>query len=658
MKIYPFSNFIYGLNTKPPSNKIPDGAASDSLNWLTLKGKLELNRGYAIMGTELTGSSSPVTGLKVGIMYNGNNVAYMTYNRKVRYYNDVVGDWTEVGTDLLPLTASGEDVTMDVLESVAGKQLWLNSPNTGPYKFNLANPGDSISMYDSSKNYKGWMRFIDNRAYLWCIDNFDKTSVRLSFIEVRSRSDFTGSGSGNGLVTSEVITNGGVVAAKGANAKVSIFDVSVTAGTETFTDDSNGLLVGSAGGSGTVNYQTGVISVSSGVGWGGGLTVGYRYVDETATWTSGGNATLGGVANFVVSFDMTTHARLASTPNIFVQGHGGDLKDIVVLNNHHFCLHERATYDIVQSQDDLTSTNTIFRESLGIKKLRGAYSTAEGIYSIDTTDPADPRFVLVNYSNRTPDIKPTILSFGLDLSNYVFDKAVVFPFNDYVIFACRTSDSPVNNRSFVYHRIFRSWDILDYCISSMDIYNNGLVAGDSLSPNVQKLFSGFDANGDTVNNYWVSGISRLGFLTPRGRPVILYGQKKVKKVYLEGYIAADQKLAMFMSIDRGQFIEIGSTDMAAVHHPIIEGSGSYVDKTQSITIGSDMIGDHPLGGNPSTPAIQAYHFARYVSLDLDRFEECQIKFVAQGIGYLSITRMEFRDIRVLQNKPSKKYRTT
>ncbi len=650
MKIYPFGQFTHGLVTKLPPNQIPDGASADgTLNWITIQGKLELNRGYAILGTTVN-SGSRCSGLRVGKRADGTNVAYGTYDRKVRYYNDAVGDWTEIGSDMLPAAASGEDVSLEFFESVAGKQIWLNSPNTGPYKFNVANPGDAISMYDSSKNYKGWIRVLDNQAYLWNIDNFDRTSVRLSYVEVRGRADYT-------LVTAEAVGTGnassktfsGVFATKAGNAKLSFLDVTMTDSNETFSDSLNGTLIGSLGGTGTVNYQTGVYSITfnSAPANLAAITTTYRSIDETGTWTPSGGALSGSIANFIVPA-----ARVSGQPNVFQQAKGGNVEDIVPLKDNKFCFHQNNIWDILTSLDDTKTTNTVFRSNTGIQRMRGAYSAPEGIYQVDTSDVGNQRFVLVSYSSRTTDIKPVNLSPNLDLSNYIFDKAVVFPFNDYVLFTGRSLDSPDNNRTFLYSRIYRTWDILDYCISCADVYNNGLIAGDSISPNVQQLFSGFDANGDVITNQWISGISRLGFITPRGKPRVIYGQKKAKKVYLEGYIASDQILHMYASIDRGDFVEI----LDSSGNPFIQGSGAYVDKSQSVNIGADLQGDHTIGGSGSTNTVQANHYARYLDFGQDRFEEVQIKFVAGGIGYLSIIRLEFRDIRVLQDKPSSKYR--
>jgi hypothetical protein len=58
--------------------------------------------------------------------------------------------------------------------------------------------------------------------------------------------------------------------------------VSVTDGVETFSDDGHGRLTGSAGGTGTVNYKTGVIAVSFNANVGNGTAITADYVREIA----------------------------------------------------------------------------------------------------------------------------------------------------------------------------------------------------------------------------------------------------------------------------------------------------------------------------------------------------------------------------------------
>ncbi len=655
MKQYPFANFKYGIINKIPVQQVPDGAAYDSLNWLTMQGRIELVRGYTPLGTEVAGAGR-VTGLKTGIRADGVNVAFKTYGKKAAYYSDAIGEWTEIGSDLLgsgvvDSLGVAEDISLEFFEPIAGKQIWLNSPHAGPYKIMVTNPTDAISMYDSSKNYKAYMRIYDNQAYIFNIDALDRTTVRTSYIEVRGRADYTqisaeAYATGNNTVGPYTHT----LAQKASSPKASFFDVSATDGTETFSDDMNGSMVGNLGGTGTVNYATGAMSLTFKNQTTANITVTYRYIDETTTWTPSGGALSGSIANFVISLP-----RVSGQPNVFQQAHGGDIKAISSLQNHKFIGHQYAFWDILPSLDDTKTTNTIFRENIGVRTLRGMYTTPEGIYTVDLSDLTNPKFVIVAFSGKTTDIKPRVLSTNLDLSGYSFSELAVFPFNDYMCFSVRTADQPHNNRVFLYHRIYHTFDLIDYPISAADIYNDTLIGGDSLSNNVYTFFSGNDFDGDTPNNFWKSGISKLGFITPRGKPRIITALKKIKKVFLEGSIGPDQSLHLYASVDRGDFIEI----LDAEGNPAISGDGEYIDKSQRVTIGSQTLGNKSIGdGTETTDGIVAYHYARYIDVAriLGKFSEIQFMVSCDKIGYASITKFDLRDIRVLQDKPAKKYR--
>lgn len=763
MKNYPFNVFKYGILNKIPIQNIPDGGAYDSLNWLTLNGKLELIRGYAPLGTEQSGNGR-ITGLRVGTLANGTQIPFATYAQKVRYYNSTAAEWTEIGSNVLPAAANGEDITLDIFESRAGKQMWLNSPNSGLFKIITANPGTIVPMYDSTKNNKGWIRFFDNQAYLWNVDNTDKTAVRLSFIETRGLADYSANtdeffcvGDGTtrtfskyldftskaqGLLTSngtevtdsDTVTIGSItyrfkttmtaaydvkrsgttaitLASLGAainasgvvgtdyfagtlanpvaetgvvtgttvqvyaktpgsagnaiattksstvlgwgattltggadTSKAHGFAVNIQGTVEAFTDDQNGNMVGSAGGTGTINYATGFVTITFAVAplVGSVTLVSYSYVDETQTWDAGNG---GGVANFIVPGD-----RISGQPNVFRQDHGGDIRTITALKDHKFCIHDTCIYDLLPSIDDTQTTNTLFRENIGTKNLRGALATPEGIYAVDTSDPNYLRFVLVTYETTSTDIKPKVLSPNLDLSNFNFDAVSIFAFEDYILFSCRTLDSATNNRTWLYHRVYHTFDLCDYQISCADIYNGTLLGGDPASNNVYTLFSGNDADGDVITNYWTSGISKLGFINTRGKKYPIRMLKKVKKILIEGDIGPDQILHLYWSSDRGEMVEVLDEE----GDPIISGTGSYVDKSQSVDVGAVTVGEKVVGNG--TAGIVAYHYERQIPFKQSKFMDGQFTLIASGIGYASVINMEFRDVRVKQDKPARKYR--
>ncbi len=220
--------FQYGLNTRLPVQEIPDGAASDSVNWLTKKGKIELNRGYAPLGDTLSGSGR-ITGLIVADKSSTVQIPFRSEGKKVRYYDSVTDTWIEIGSDILGTAADGEDVSFSKFQSSAGRQVWLNSPHSGPKKILVPNPGNYSDMYDSSKNYKSHLTIKQNRAFIWNIGALEKNLVRLSYEEVRDLADYT-------QIAAEVVGMGnsilrtftGTLAFKAGGSKRSCLDVSFT----------------------------------------------------------------------------------------------------------------------------------------------------------------------------------------------------------------------------------------------------------------------------------------------------------------------------------------------------------------------------------------------------------------------------------------------
>ena len=61
------------------------------------------------MGTRQTGAGK-ITGLGVATKPDGSQLLHYSHGRKVKYYDEATEDGIEVGTNLLPAAANGEDV--------------------------------------------------------------------------------------------------------------------------------------------------------------------------------------------------------------------------------------------------------------------------------------------------------------------------------------------------------------------------------------------------------------------------------------------------------------------------------------------------------------------------------------------------------------------
>lgn len=640
------SKFPYGIIDSIEDTAIPRGAASRSLNWMTDGSSISVRRGQARLGLTENLGSGRITGYIVAEKADGTKIPFRTRLRKVEYYDATTDEWVEVGTDILPVAASGQDITLSPYQSITGSQLWLNSPNCGPIKIMVANPGSYTSMYDSSKNFKGYIKIKQNRMFLWnrtaTGTATDKTGLYGSYVDKDEATDFTQisaevAGSGNGILT----TFTGTLAFKAAGPKRTCFEVTFTDGVETFIDDLNGILVGSAGGTGTINYTTGDFSVTFAVAPAAtpsNITATYRWEDSTSS----------GIADFTKS-----SPRTAGQGFVFRQDDGGGaFQNLFSINEVEYCFHERKTWALTIGATDTSATNLIFRGRVGMPFFRAGCETGEGIYYVDDIDQNDPHIRLLTFAYASAELVPKSISkswkinnnmAGVNLADYRFDKASIREWGDFIVTHCRHKDATENNTTFIYNKQSHSVDKLDYTVSESDIYNGALTAGDSISGNVYTLFSGVSDEESDIPNYWEGALDDLNFQR----------LKRNNEMILEGDIGIDGAFKVSLALDNGPFIEIRSKEDEEQGKHAIEGDGPYVDQAQRVSVGAFTLGRGEVGGGGG--GIEAYHYRRTFKPRIPKFERAKIRFELLGAAYGSVSEYVFDDIRLKQHKLPGKY---
>lgn len=599
-------NFDKGLITSVEDFSIPEEAASDSLNWLTLGDHIELTGGYTVIGTEQTGSGK-ITGLHVGQNIGGSEQAFVTFARKIKYYDESTEDWVEIGTNTLPEDAEGEDMSFTQYNSQAGAQTWLSSPNSDYYKIMTANPGTAVAHYASNGNIRGYLLAENGRMFVWN-NKGNPNTLLLSYIDQQLI------GTQYTQISSEAVGSSGSTDYTGTIASVSgvrtFHKFVFTDGTQTVQDDGDGNLVGD--GSGTVNYATGAYDVTFDATTTGAVTVDYQYEDATDA----------GLANF--SFSAT---RAAGEGAVLYQPTGGDLEAVHPYGTDFYCLHEKNVWLFSMPASDLIPSNQVFRQNVGMPNWKAAVATGEGIYFVDTSNEAEPKFRLLTLGSTNDQVTPQEASLSLDLTGYKFDKSVADTWGDYVLIACRTKNSTNNNRLFAFNRRWQAYDILDYAITTMAEKDGQLWAGDSLTNNVYQLFTGFDANNANITNYWEGKLTQLE----------IDEIKKFKRLTVRGNIALPQRVRVSLSYDGADFQSVG----------IIESDGAYVDTTETATLGSPQIGSGLVGGETS---VSAFPYIREFRVRSQRFDEVKIRFEALNTGYVSVSRIDWYDIKLYGQK--------
>jgi len=611
MREFSVKNFTKGTVNSIEDHSIPEEAASKSLNWLTSGDKIELTGGYSIIGTEATGTGK-ITGLKVAEKVDGTLLPIRTRGKKIEYYTT---DWTESGSDVLGTDADGEDVAITTYTSLAGYQAWISSPNSGYYKMMLANPGSIKDLYDAAKNFKGYITAENGRIHLWNRLN-NKNYIYGSYKDLQNSTVYT-------TVSSEAIGSSGSTNYTGTLAAVTgdrtCFNAVFTDGTLTAQDDKNGGFVGDA--TGTINYATGAYNITFSGTTTGSVTANYEWEDSTAQ----------GLADFTFS-----GTRTASQGFFLPQPTGGDLQNILFYKQDAYIPHQRNFWIFNISLDDLDVTNEVFRENTGMPNWRAAVSTGDGIYYIDNSNPSEPRFKLMTLDLQNAEVVPVSISFNVDLSSFDFSDSVAFRWGDYVLFSCKTEDSDNPDRMFAYHTIWKSFDMTDYFVSCMDDYNGALWIGDSASNNVYQAFTGFAANDAIINNYWEGKLTALE----------VEELKKLKRFTVKGQIGVDQSATVSLAYDNGNFEEVGT----------IDGDGSYVATSESTNVGSPQVGSLAVGGGGS--GITARDYTREFRINSDYFDKVKVRIEATNVGYLSVTELNFFDIRTYGKKNLKRFRTT
>jgi len=294
---------------------------------------------------------------------------------------------------------------------------------------------------------------------------------RVYFVVNKNNDDFQISDIPNGpAIDLTSVGTGTHTATKGIER--SVLYVRINDSAEKFQDDRNGNLVGSKGGSGTINYATGAFSVTFNTAPANaqGITSDYYWEDATdeGIWDFG-KAT----------------PRVAGEGFVLRQDDGGAaFQNIATFNDQEYCMHVRKTWGLSISDDDSAAAQKIYRDGVGIPYWRAMVETGDGIYYVDDTDQINPFIRQLSYAYNNDKVQPRSISDNIDLSPYSFDQAAMWEWGEYIVVACRSKDSTINNIMLMYNTLFKAWDITDYRASVIGDYNGYLIAGDSGSNNV------------------------------------------------------------------------------------------------------------------------------------------------------------------------------
>lgn len=676
------------VNIPSDPELIPQQAAQDSLGYISLDGQIELCKGRQLVGANET-ANGYVKGEIFGYKADGTAVHFRKVNTKIQYFNG--STWADTITGL----TSSAEYTFSRYQSVAGTFIYATGVD-GIFKIHVANPGSYVAMYDAGKNFKGKSMIGTSRMFMWDLPT-DKTGLYLSYIDLQDSSVYTtvtgestaaatsgtlafksptftvtiaspGVFTSNGhgftagstvvfattgalptgltagttyyVISSGLTANAFQVSATLGGAAINtsgsqsgthtIVDsrrtcfavvITITATGQVFTDDRSGNLVGSLGGTGTINYTTGAWTLSTSSAG----TAAY-------SWEMTNNK---GVTDFTYSA-----TRTAGQGNVFRQDEGGDaIQFVEIFDGKYYSMKNRSVYELdISSQApyaDLSATNLIFRRDIGLPYWRASVATGRGIIFMNTSNLDKPQLTILQKNINGDNLEPFTLANHFDFSNYVWDMCEMDTFGEFIIFSGRTSSSAINNKLFLYNIRRDTIDVLPYGAKTI-VSNAGLLyIGDVQTDNVYNILSGFDDLDTVIENYWISNDERYQ----------TESLKKVKRLRLKGLITPSQILEVYVSYDNDAYQLVGT----------IRGDGTYVDTSETYTIGSQGIGTSVIGGETDT-IDGSFYFAE-LKLSSPKFRKRSIKLVATGVGYLSVTMLDDFNIHLFQQRLPTKYRT-
>jgi len=610
--------FLSGVYNRADNEDTPKDSAKDSLNWITIDEHIELARGKVTVGNE--GVAGSCTSIWVGYRVDGTPVLWRKIGTKIQYFNGTT--WIDVVTGL-----NASDVFVFAnYSSLAGAFTFAGGPG-GLFKFANANPWSYIDMYDATRNFKGYILIDKARTLMWGLTK-DPTGLYGSYIDAQNGSVYTtvsneNLASGNG----SQISFSGTLAFKASNPKANCFGVTVKctdAGGEIFTDDFNGNLKGSAGGTGTINYITGAWQVTF-------VTVPANSANNIKADYQRENSNTKGITDFTKSA-----TRLAGEGFTLRQDEGGDaiMQVLLGIDGAYYSIKKQSAYRYIPDDTDTKPTNEVVRRGIGISSKRSAVATGRGIVFINTANPDRPELNVLEQNPLGDNIIATQLIPHFAWEQFGYDDMVIESYGQFIVISCKDSDSTINDRLLLVDIIRNTVDITHYGVKSLTKDGGILYGGSPHTETVYKLLNGFDDDGFEVQNRWDSKDE-----TYRTREL-----KKYRRLRYRGDIDPAQYVEVYMDYDGSGYQLVGT----------IRGDASYVDRNSSSTVGSSMVGESTIGGE-GTETVYPYEM-ELKARKIPKFRKRSTRFIAKGIGYVSIKEMVDFDILTFEDRIPKRYR--
>ena len=141
MADHEIKKFASGVHNREDNEDTPKDSAKDSLNWVTIDGRLELARGKVTVGSEGLAGTCPA--IHIGYKSTGTAILWRKIATVIQYFNGSA--WIDVVTGLNP----NDLYVFTNYSSLTGAWTFAGGPG-GLFKFANANPGNYIQLYTST----------------------------------------------------------------------------------------------------------------------------------------------------------------------------------------------------------------------------------------------------------------------------------------------------------------------------------------------------------------------------------------------------------------------------------------------------------------------------------------------------------------------------
>lgn len=389
---------------------------------------------------------------------------------------------------------------------------------------------------------------------------------------------------------------------------------------EYFTDTYLGTMTGSQGGTGTINYISGALSVTFNATTTTAPYANYQYE----------NSSILGLMDFTSSA-----TRLAGEGFNVPQDEGGDpiLAVVIGPDGKYYSFKQQSVYSLSIADDDLSYTNEVYRRNIGIPSARAVVSTGKGIIFMNTANAMEPQMTILQRNPLADAIEPIILFKQFDFSQFTYTDCVISTYDTFVIVACASIGTSYNDTILLCDTLSGTVDEVNFSARTFATDGSNLYMGSAINKAVYKVFDGFDDDGYVIDNFWISKAENNN----------TNNLKKIRRLRLRGLIDPNQYYEIYADYDNAGFSLVGT----------VRGDGGYVDAGSGTTIGSSMVGEHMVGGGV-TSTIYPY----YVSLKLKcpKHRVRKWKFVAKGFGYVDIQSFMDEDILTFESTIPKSFR--